>query len=115
MIDLNTVNKIYLYPGSTDLRMGIDGYAAMVQLEFKQSPFDGSIYLFCNKAHNKIKILHFEDDGFWLYYKRIETGTVKWPKDNSLKEIEKRQLIWLLQGLKIDQKALKKCPAKSAI
>ena len=55
---------------------------------FHKNPFDKSLYIFCNKAHNKLKILHFEDTGFWLYYKRIETGTVKWPKDiNDLKEI----------------------------
>lgn len=26
MIDLSNINKIYVSPGSTDLRMGIDGY-----------------------------------------------------------------------------------------
>ena len=115
MIDLTNINKIYIYPGSTDLRTGIDEYAAMIQSEFNQSPFDGSLYIFCNKNHNKLKIIHFEHDGFWLYYKRIETGTVKWPKNSLLTEIEKRQLVWLLQGLKIDQKALKKCDAIYAI
>ena len=115
MIDLNNINKIYIVPGSTDLRLGIDGYAAIVQTKFNGSPFDGSLYIFCNKNHNKIKILHFEHDGFWLYYKRIETGTIKWPKTDVLTDIEKRQLKWLLEGLKINQKALKKCEAKYVI
>lgn len=116
MIDLSKVNKIYIITGPTDLRMGIDGYATIVQLLFKNNPFDGSLYMFCNKHHNKIKILHFEDSGFWLYYKRIETGTIKWPKDETeIKQIDFRQFRWLLEGLKIEQKALKNCVATSII
>lgn len=115
MIDLTNINKIYITPGSTDLRMGIDGYAAMVEARFGKSPFNNSLYIFCNKNHNKLKILHFEHDGFWLYYKRVETGTIKWPKNESITDIEKRQLIWLLEGLKINQKALKKCDAKTVV
>ena len=54
MIDLNNINKIYIVPGSTDLRLGIDGYAAIVQTKFNGSPFDGSLYIFCNKNHNNL-------------------------------------------------------------
>lgn len=116
MIDLNNINKIYISPGITDLRMGIDGYAMIVQAIFHKNPFDNSLYIFCNKQHNKLKILHFEGCGFWLYYKRIETGTIKWPKNqDEVKEIDIRQFKWLLEGLKVDQKALKDCKATSII
>ena len=115
MIDLTSINKIYISPGYTDLRMGIDGYASLVQEVFKLSPFDNSLYLFCNKQRDKIKILHFEYDGFWLYYKRIETGRIKWPKNDELTEIEIRQLRWLFDGLKVSQKALKQCNATRVI
>ena len=115
MIDLTSINKIYISPGYTDLRIGIDGYASLVQEVFKQSPFDNSLYLFCNKQRDKIKILHFQYDGFWLYYKRIETGRIKWPKNDELTEIEIRQLRWLFDGLKVSQKALKKCNATRVI
>ncbi len=108
MIDLTTIKKVYIIPGATDLRTGIDGYAIIVQEYFHLNPFNNSLYLFCNKYHNKLKILHYEDNGFWLYYKRIETGTLKWPKDSSeIKEINFKQFRWLLDGLKVEQKALK--------
>lgn len=95
MLDLNNINKIYISPGYTDLRMGIDEYAALVEEVFGKNPFDISLYLFCNKTRDKIKILHFEHDGFWLYYKRIEKGHIKWPNKPLLKEIEIRQFRWL--------------------
>lgn len=115
MIDLSSINKIYIIPGYTDLRLGIDGYAAIVEGKFNQVPTDGSLFLFCNKNRNKVKVLHFEYDGFCMYYKRLETGHIKWPKNDVLAEIEKRQLRWLLDGLKIEQKALKKCDIKHVI
>ena len=52
---------------------------------------------------------------FWLYYKRLETGRIKWPKNDQITNIETRQLRWLLDGLKVDQKALKKCEANQII
>lgn len=81
---------------------GIDGYAIIVQEHFHLNSFNNSLYLFCNKYHNKIKILHYDDNGFWLYYKRIDTGTLKYPKDSSeIKEINFKQFRWLLDGLKV--------------
>lgn len=115
MIDFNSINKIYIMPGYTDLRLGIDGYAAIVEGQFNHNPFNGSLYVFCNKARDKIKILHFEYDGFWLYYKRLETGRIKWPKTSDIKDIEIRQLRWLLDGLKVSEKGLKKCEATRII
>ena len=115
MIDLSTINKIYISPGDTDLRMGIDGYAAMVEHAFSLDPFDNSIYLFCNKRHNKLKILHFDGTGFWLYYKRFETGTIKWPKNKDVKEINKKEILYLLDGIKMDQKSLPTIRPKSAL
>ncbi len=77
MIDLTNINKIYIIPGSTDLRMGIDGYASIVQAKFNNSPFDGSLYIFCNKNHNKLKILHFEHDGLEPLVKLMHKDILK--------------------------------------
>lgn len=48
---------IYLIAGVTDLRCGIDGYAHIVQDRYSRSPMDGSLYIFCNRNHNKLKML----------------------------------------------------------
>lgn len=36
MIDLSNINKIYLTPGSTDLRLGIDGYSKFNNLNVEK-------------------------------------------------------------------------------
>lgn len=117
MLNLSNSNKVYLATGATDLRKSIDGLAIIVQMRFKLDPFSNSLFIFCNKNRDKIKILYWEHSGFWLYYKRLEKGKFKWPSNNTdVKCITERQLRWLLDGLSLDQpKALKEVKERSFI
>ena len=63
---------VYLALGVTDLRNNIDGLALIVQRRFKLDPFDKSLFVFCNRKKDKLKILYWDKNGFWLYYKRLE-------------------------------------------
>lgn len=98
--------SIYMAAGATDLRKGIDGYARIVQTVFHMSPMDRSLYIFCNRDHNKIKCLYWDGSGFWLLYKRLEKGHFRWKKspEGGSYRISEKQLGWLLDGLKVDQK-----------
>lgn len=42
--------KVYLAVGTTDLRKGIDGLAAIVKFQFNLDPYDkNTLFLFCGK------------------------------------------------------------------
>lgn len=82
LINLDKVENIYFSTEFTDMRKQVDGLAMIVESSFKLDVFEPSLFLFCNKTKNKIKILHF-DNGFWLYYKRLEKGKFKWPKEKN--------------------------------
>lgn len=70
--------KVYLAVGTTDLRKGIDGLAAIVKFKFDLDPYDrNTLFLFCGKKPDRIKGLVWEGDGFLLLYKRINIGTFK--------------------------------------
>ena len=101
MFNINKVKTVYLACGVTDLRKSIDGLVMIVQNEMKLDPFDNVLFVFCNKQMNKIKILHF-DEGFWLYYYRLEHSHFKWPQnlEEALK-VNKEDLKWLLKGYEI--------------
>ena len=101
MIDGAGPEKVYLALGPTDLRKSIDGLALLVQLSFKLDPFSSCFYVFCNRKKDKLKILHWEHNGFWLYYRRLEKGKFHWPEQgaNKVAAISKRELRWLLDGL----------------
>lgn len=98
--------KIYLVTGATDLRKGIDGYAMIIQDHLHMNPFDHCLYIFCNREHNKLKMLYWDSKGFWLLYYRLESGHFKWKKSDNESSImiTQQQYRWLLEGLKTDQK-----------
>lgn len=101
--ELNTA-RVYLACGSTDLRKSIDGLAALVQEGFALDPFASSLFVFCNRERNKLKILYWDHNGFWLFYRRLECGTFQWPSGDKTVTITSRQLRWLLDGLSLSQR-----------
>lgn len=101
-----TTYNVYLAMGVTDLRKSIDGLAILVTESFNLDPFSRSLFVFCNRKRDKIKILEWDVNGFWLYYKRLEKGTFKWPNSSDSKTllVSEREFRWLLDGLSINQK-----------
>ena len=57
MISQNDHAPVYLAGGVTDLRKSIDGLAVLVKEAFKLDPFSTSLYVFCNRKRDKLKIL----------------------------------------------------------
>ena len=111
-------DKVYLACGSTDMRRSIDGLAAIVQECFSLDPFSSSLFVFCNKKRDRVKMLCWDHNGFWLYFRRLEKGRFRWPGEGSGNTmlIGSRELNWLLDGLSIEQKqAHPKVDAKAVI
>jgi len=67
--------SIFLRTAPTDLRKGFDGLSGIVRSAFGADPLDGSLFLFINRRRDRLKILHFDGTGYWLYYKLLEAGT----------------------------------------
>ena len=105
MFNIDKIDTVYIACGITDLRKSIDGLMLIVKEELQLDPFEKALFVFCNKQMNRIKILHF-DEGFWLYYYRIEHGRLKWPmtQEEALKT-NKEELLWLLKGYEIRTKS----------
>ncbi|MFN0224051.1 IS66 family insertion sequence element accessory protein TnpB [Paenibacillus sp. KR2-11] len=79
-----------------------DGLAALVQESFGLDPFSQCLFAFYNRQRNKLKILSWEHNGFWLFYCRFEGGTFQWPvSSDSTVSITSRELRSLLNGLSL--------------
>lgn len=106
MLNEQNIERVYLARGHTDLRKSIDGLAVLVQEGFNLDPFSPCLFVFCNRKRDKIKILQWDVNGFWLHYRRLEKGTFEWPDENATPtlKISFRQLRWLLDGLPIKQR-----------
>ena len=113
-----SVERVYLAAGYTDMRMSINGLAAIVQECFLLDPFSTDLYVFCNKNRDRLKILRWQHNGFWLYIRRLDKGKFNWPKpaDGDTIEVSGRELGWLLDGLSLQQeKAHLKLSPKLAV
>lgn len=110
--------QVYLAPGSTDMRKSIDGLAVLAKEVLDLDPFSPCLFVFCNKQRDKIKILQWDRNGFWLHYRRLERGKFQWPDqtDSGTVTISRRELRWLLDGLSLTQrKAYPKVTARTVI
>lgn len=104
MFDI-VAQQVWLAPGATDMRKSIDGLAAIVSYALKQNPMSQHLFVFCSKDQTKIKVLYWDRNGFWLFYKRLEKGRFRWPVASGVAlSISRRQFAWLLEGLSTDQK-----------
>jgi transposase len=108
--DISKAEHIYIACGYTDMRKSIDGLMMIVQQTFQLNPFQRSLFLFCGRRRDRMKALLWEDDGFVLLYKRLESGRFQWPNSaQAVRSLTVQQLRWLLEGLCIDQpKAVQK-------
>jgi transposase len=104
MLNSSTIERVYLACGHTDLRKSIDGLTVLVKEGFELDPFSSSLFVFCNRNRDKLKILHWDHNGFWLYYRRLERGTFRWPSSSTTPlVVGYRELRWLLDGLSLEQ------------
>jgi transposase len=71
--------RYYLYRGPADMRKGFDGLCGLVDSGLGMDPTDGSVYIFANRRRDRIKLLHWQQGGFPLYYKCLEAGTFALP------------------------------------
>ncbi len=102
MLNIHKVSGVYLACGVTDLRKSVDGLSVIVQQQFNLDLFSNCLFVFCNQNRDKLKILHWEYNGFWLYYRRLERGKFKWPNDQSEAiKIDIKEFSFLLDGYEI--------------
>lgn len=98
--------QVYLACGCTDMRKSINGLMAIVEGSFQLDPFSEALFVFCNRSRDRLKILQWDGDGFWLHFKRLEKGHFRWPQPGSeaTMTLSTEELGILLGGAKVELK-----------
>jgi transposase len=92
------------------MRKSINGLTTIVQSCFNLDPFDGALFVFCNRRRDRIKIIEWDGDGFWLHFKRLEKGHIRWPEvgEEATMTLSGEELAVLLNGAKVELKLKRK-------
>jgi transposase len=93
--------KVYLHRQPVDFRLGINGLSLLVEQALGLDPFAACVYVFGNRRRNRVKILLWERNGFWLLMKRLEQDRFIWPSETVVATLTVEQLHWLLEGIDI--------------
>jgi transposase len=92
--------QVYLAAGVTDMRRGIAGLGAQAQHVLRQNPANGAVFVFRGRKGDRLKLLHWDGQGFCLYYKVLERGFFPWPKAPSgAVQLTTAQLSMLWEGI----------------
>ncbi|KAB1083521.1 IS66 family insertion sequence element accessory protein TnpB [Neorhizobium galegae] len=86
-----------------DFRAGINSLAVLVQESMALDPFAPAVFAFCNRRHDRVKLLFFDRSGFVLILKRLTEDKFRWPRrEVPVVTLTTEQLHWILDGIDID-------------
>ncbi len=114
MLSLNSRVRIFAALEAVDFRKGFDGLVAIVRDAFEQDPFSGDLFCFFNRRRDRVKLLVWDENGFWLHYKRLERGTFERLHGRGPRvEIDRAQMSMLLEGIDTRKSEFRKHFARS--
>lgn len=84
------------------MRRSFDRLALMVSETIRQDPLSGYVFVFRNRKGDRLKLLYWDQDGFAIWYKRLEKGVFHWPEGVYADgRLERRELAMMLEGMKV--------------
>ena len=94
---------VWLATSPVDMRRSFDRLAEHVRSILAHDPLCGHLFVFRNRSGERVKILWWDQDGFAIYYKRLERGTFQFPASGEkVVAIDSRNLMRLLGGMPVD-------------
>jgi len=104
VLSLGGNHRVFLCRSAVDFRKAHDGLCAIIRDQFGDDPFSGDVFAFFNRAKDRIKLVVWDRNGFWLCYKRLEKGTFPFAVSGAGRvEIEQGQLAMILEGIEWKQ------------
>jgi transposase len=107
MLSLSPTLRIFLCLEAVDLRKSFDSLGALVQQALGHDPLSGHWFVFHNRARDRLKILAWEEDGWAIWYKRLEEGVFRFPPASGAGpprvEVRAAELAMLLDGVVLEK------------
>ena len=81
--------RVWLAVEPADMRCGFDRLAELARSVGGQDPRGGHLFVFRSRGGDPLKVLHWDRDGYALWYKRLQEGTFRVPRtDRGVASVE---------------------------
>ena len=103
MLSLPPSVRIFVARGVTDLRKSFDTLAALVCEVIDEDPQSGHLFVFLNRRKDRVKILWWDQSGYFLLAKPLEHGQFriydKASENKASFNLSASELALLLEGI----------------
>ena len=106
MLTIPASTRISLCTAPIDMRKSFNGLIAIVRNTLDADPLADHLFVFLNRTQTLMKILYWDGDGFAIWYKRLETGTFRFPScigDSKSIDVTRSGLSMILEGIDLSQ------------
>jgi transposase len=90
--------RIFLFQSPVDMRKGVEGLGSLVEKSFAGELLSGAYFVFVNKGKDRMKVLYWDNDGFAIWWKRLEKGSFRLLGINRAL-IDRKEFFMLLEGI----------------
>ena len=105
MLNFNHRTRVFLFVEPVDMRKSFRGLCQLVESKLERDANCSDWFVFVNKRCDRMKLLGWDGQGFWIWYKRLEKGLFQRPQhdgDLSNMEIDVTQLSLIINGVDLD-------------
>lgn len=104
--------EVYVWQGAADMRAGFERLVSLVQEHMQRSVLGGGVYMFVSRCRKRVKLLYWDNDGYALWYKRLEAGAFRVEHRAGVEVITGVDLQELLTGMDLSRIKMKKSTEK---
>ena len=109
MLNFSHQTRVFLFVEPVDMRKSFRGLCMLAESVLQEDPASGHWFAFVNRRRDRLKLLGWDGQGFWIWYKRLESGVFEKPASRANQtqmEIDVTQLSLIING--IDLRSVKR-------
>ena len=102
MLNFSHQTRVFLFLDPVDMRKSFRGLCLLTESVLQEDPASGHWFAFIKRRRDRLKLLGWDGQGFWIWYKRLESGIFEKPtaaESQSQMEIDVTQLSLIINGI----------------